>query len=440
MMQHVSTILFTALTFLPTLLFGGMNPERSILPNGLVLVTSEQRALPIVSMNLMIRAGSRYDAKDDAGVANLTARLLTYGTTQRDAMKISGILDHLGASLSAESGVNIATVHLNILKKDLSVGLGLMAEILTDASFPDEEVKRLKQSLLASIKAKNDRPQTIAREEFMKTLYPDSPFGRPVEGTEDSVAKITREQIVEFYRRYYRPNRSTLVVVGDVSHQEIATALNKAFAQWERDQSGDDEKPMLAPPERRPLKIHRNLTQTNIVMGHEGLLRTDPDYYAVRVMNQILGGSGLSSRLGDSIRNENGLAYSVYSHFSSGKDVGSFQIAMQTKNENAQQAIALAKAEMERIRRDGITNEELQEAKDYLIGSFPLRLDTNRRIAGFLGSAEYYGLGLDYPERYPKLIEAVTRDDIKRVANKYLRPDKLILVVVGHLEKAGFKN
>ena len=160
----VRALAICTLLCLPTLLPASMNPQRSILPNGLVLVTSEQRTLPIVSMNLIIRAGARYDAKGEAGVANLTSKLLTYGTTQRDAMEISGILDHLGASLGTDCGTNLATVHLNILKKDLTVGLGLVTEILTEASFPDEEIKRLKQSLLASIKAKNDRPRTIAQE------------------------------------------------------------------------------------------------------------------------------------------------------------------------------------------------------------------------------------------------------------------------------------
>jgi len=440
MIWRIAAVVLGFVSCLPPLLLAGTDAQRSVLSNGLVLVTSEQRTLPIVSMNLMIRAGSRYDPKGDTGVANLTSKLLTYGTTQRDAMKISGILDHLGASLDTECGIDLATVHLNILKKDLDVGLNLVAELLTNASFPAEEIDRLKQALLASIKAKNDRPRTIAHEAFMQALYPDSPYGRPVEGTEDSVEKITRQQIVEFYQQYYRPNRSALVVVGDVSHKEMAAALTKAFAKWERDESEHEEGPKVPPPQRHDLKLDRNLTQANIVMGHEGLLRTDPDFYAVRVMNHILGGGGLSSRLGDSIRNEHGLAYSVYSYFSSGKNVGSFQVSMQTKNDTAQQAIALAKAEMERIRKGGVTDEELQEAKDYLIGSFPLRLDTNRRIAGFLGSVEYLGLGLDYPTRYPELIRAVTKDDVQRVANKYLRPDKLILVVVGNLAKAGFKN
>jgi len=391
-------------------------------------------------MNLRVRAGSRYEPKTEAGVANLTAKLLAYGTKQRNAMQLSGILDGLGASLSTDAGINVASIDLDILKKDLEVGLDLLAELLTDANFPSDEVKRVKQSLLASIKTKNYRPGTIAYERFSSALYPDSPYGRPVEGNEESVEKLTRQDVLDFYRRYYRPNRATLIVVGDVSHEEMAQALTKAFAEWKPETSGSDLEPEPTAPERLVQKVDRDLTQANIVMGHEGILRTDPDFYAVRVMNHILGGGGLSSRLGDSIRNESGLAYAVYSNFSAGKDVGSFQISMQTKNESAKRAIELAKAEIDRMRRQGVTDEELQEAKDYLIGSFPLRLDTNQRIARFLGQVEYLELGLDYPERYPSLIRNVTKEDVKRVAQKYLQPDKLILVVVADLEKAGFEN
>ena len=215
----------------PATLLAKMSAQRSVLPNGLVLVTSEQRTLPIVSMNLLIRAGSRYDPKGDAGVANLTSKLLTFGTKQRTAMQISGVLDHMGASLGTDCGVNLATMHLDILKKDLASGLDLVAQLLTDASFPKEEITRIKQALLASIQAKNDRPRTIAREAFRKALYPDSPYGRPVEGTEQSVKAITRQEIVKFYDRYYRPNRSILVVVGDVSHDEMARAVTRAFSR-----------------------------------------------------------------------------------------------------------------------------------------------------------------------------------------------------------------
>ena len=196
----------------------------------------------------------------------------------------------------------------------------------------------------------------------------------------------------------------------------------------------------LRQPKRAALKLDRDLTQSTIIMGHEGPLRTNPDHYAIRVMNQILGGGDLTSRLGEAIRNRRGLAYSVYSYFVAGRNAGRFQMAMQTRNESAREAIEVARAEIERMRRDGVTAEELQDAKSYLTGSFALGLETNDDIADFLGQVEYLGLGLDYVDRYPDMIRKVTREDILRVARKYLQPEKLILVVVGNLEKAGLRN
>ena len=206
--------------------------------------------------------------------------------------------------------------------------------------------------------------------------------------------------------------------------------LAQALGDWEKSDGAADEPVTLRPPDRTPIKIDRNLAQSNIIMGHEGPLRSNPDHYAIRVMNLILGGSGLASRLADSIRNQRGLAYVVYSYFLAGHETGRFQLGMQTRNESAGEAIETARAEIERIRRDGVTAEELADAKSYLIGSFALGLETNRDIAGFLGQVEYLGLGLDYGDRYPDLIRKVTGDDVLRVARKYLQPDKLILTVV----------
>ncbi len=415
-------------------------PVRSLLENGLVLLTSEQRALPIVTFHLLIKAGSRYDPKGREGLAGLTARLLTYGTSKRTALEISETMDFIGASLTTRGRRELASISLNILKKDLDTGLQLLAEILTDSVFPSEEVERQKKSVLASIKAKKENPRAIARENFRSALFPQSPYGRPVEGAEDSVKKIGRSSLVEFYNRFYRPNRSILAVVGDISHGEMVEKLNNAFQSWEKKVSAQESLPPAAPAPAEMIRINKELTQANIVIGHKGVPRGDPDYYAIRVMNYILGGGGLSSRLADAIRNERGLAYSVYSRFSARRYVGTFQVSMQTKNENAQEAIRIAKEEIRRIREQGVTEKELQEAKDYLTGSFPLRLDTNRRVVRFLAQMEFLGLGLDYVERYPGLIRQVSREDIIRVARTHLRLEDLIVVVVANLAKAGFRN
>jgi len=414
-----------------------MVPQRSVLGNGMILLTSEQRALPMVSIELLIDAGSRHDMPKQEGLANLTARLLTYGTQRRTALQISETLDFIGAGLSAGCGEDLATVSMTVLKKDLATGLELLAEVLTQSTFPQEEIDRQKQSIIASIKAREENPGDIAQRRFAAALYPQSPYGRPVEGSEASVKGLEPQSLRAFYERYYRPNRTILSVVGDVSHQEIARALNQAFRSWPK---GEPATAPLAPSKvgsGETLQVNKDLTQANIILGHAGVGRENPDYYAIQVMNYILGGGGFSSRTLDSIRNERGLAYSVYSYFSAEKGHGTFELVMQTKNETALEAIRIAKAEIRRMREDLVTEEELSDAKDYLTGSFPLRFDTNRKVANFLAQVEYFQLGLDYPDRYADLIRKVTREDVQHVAEKYLKPEALITVIVANQKKIG---
>jgi len=414
-----------------------MVPQRSVLGNGMILLTSEQRALPMVSIELLIDAGSRHDMPKQEGLANLTARLLTYGTQRRTALQISETLDFIGAGLSAGCGEDLATVSMTVLKKDLATGLELLAEVLTQSTFPQEEIDRQKQSIIASIKAREENPGDIAQRRFAAALYPQSPYGRPVEGSEASVKGLEPQSLRAFYERYYRPNRTILSVVGDVSHQEIAQALNQAFRSWPR---GEPATAPVAPSKvgsGETLQVNKDLTQANIILGHAGVGRENPDYYSIQVMNYILGGGGFSSRTLDSIRNERGLAYSVYSYFSAEKGHGTFELVMQTKNETALEAIRIAKAEIRRMREDLVTEEELSDAKDYLTGSFPLRFDTNRKVANFLAQVEYFQLGLDYPDRYADLIKKVTREDVQHVAQKYLKPEALITVIVANQKKIG---
>ena len=413
--------------------------KRSVLSNGMVLLTSEQKSLPIVSIEMLIDAGSRYDNINEEGLANLTARLLTYGTKRRGALQISETLDFIGASLSASSGDDLASVSLTILKKDLPTGLELLAEVLTSSTFPQEEIDRQKQSIIASIKAREDSPGDIAQKRFAAALFPQSPYGRPVEGTETSVRAITQASLREFYQRHYRPNRAIIAVVGDISHDEIAQALGRYMQDWSKGEPGATPNAISNFGPAQIIRVNKELTQANIILGHQGVGRENPDYYAIQVMNYILGGGGFSSRAMDSIRNERGLAYSVYSYFSAERSRGTFELIMQTKNETAEEAIRIAQTEIRRIREQPVTDQELNDAKDYLIGSFPLRLDTNRRVASFLAQVEYFQLGLDYPERYRDLIRGVTRADVERVAKQYLDPEKLIIVVVGNQKKIGEK-
>ncbi len=293
--------------------------------------------------------------------------------------------------------------------------------------------------MIASIRAREEDPGALAGTAFTAALFPKSPYGRPVEGTEASVKTIQQKNLQDFFARNYRPNRAIIAVVGDVAEMEIAQALTKTMKGWAKGAPGTKPQPPAEIGKARTVQVNKDLTQANIVLGHNGVPRGNPDFYAIQVMNYILGGGGFSSRAMDSIRNERGLAYSVYSYFGAEKSHGSFQFVMQTKNETAAEAIRIAKEEMRRMREQPVTDQELNDAKDYLIGSFPLRFDTNRKVAAFLSQVEYYDLGLDYPERYADLVRKVTRDDVLRVAKQYLHPEDLVTVIVANQKKIGVK-
>jgi zinc protease len=435
----LSLFVFLAMLCGPMSSEAAMTPKRTVLNNGMVLLTSEQRAVPMVSIELMVDAGSRYEAANQAGLANLAAKLLIYGTARRTALQISEALDFIGASLDTGCGKDVATVSMTVLKKDLATGLELLAEVLTQATFPEAEIERQKPAIIASIKAAEEEPGAVAGKAFSSVLFPESPYGRPAEGTEVSVKALQRKSLQEFYKRYYRPNRSIIAVVGDVSEHEIAQSLNAALRKWSKGEPGGKS---LVPAQigaPQTVRVNKDLTQANIILGHNGVARGNPDYYALQVANYILGGGGFSSRVMDSIRNERGLAYSVYSYFAAEKSHGSFEFVMQTKNETALEAIRIARDEVRRIREEPVSEQELNDAKDFLMGSFPLRFDTNRRVAGFLAQVEYFQLGLDYPERYGEIIRKVTREDIQRVAKQYLQPESLITVIVGNMKKIGEK-
>jgi zinc protease len=364
---------------------------------------------------------------------------LTYGTQRRSAVQISETLDFIGANLSTDCGHDLASISMTLLKKDLATGLELLAEVLTSATFPEDEIERQKQAVRALLRAREENPGYVGQRKFAELLYPQSPYGRPPEGTETSVRSIQQKSVKEFYGRYYRPNGAIMAVVGDVSQQEITQAMNRAFRSWNKGQPRGAPLPPLKVGSAQTVRINKDLTQANIVMGHQGVQRSNPDYYAIQAMNYILGGGDFSSRLMESVRNQRGLAYSVYSYFAAEKSHGTFELVMQTKNETTQEAIHIGKEEIRRIREQPVDERELNDAKEYLTGSFPLRLDTNQKVAAFLAQVEYFELGLDYPERYPDLIRKVAAEDVQRVARQYLHPEKLITVIVGALKKIADK-
>ena len=444
--KRMGTYSFVVMTFL-TLTLGlkdgpllAMPPvQRTVLPNRLVLLVCEEHSLPFVTLQLLIDSGSRTDPPGQEGLSYMTARGLLLGTSKRTVTAINEELDFMGAALNASSGRDYTTVSLRVLKKDLDKGLDLLMDALTQPTFPDEEIRREVEKTLAAIQSQEDQPDEVAEKAFQRDLFLTSPYAHPVHGTKESLSRLTREALVKFYRAYYHPNHSILTVAGDITADELKVKILPRFTNWPTAEIPEVPFVTTFAKEPKVTKIDREITQANIILGHVGVSRNNPDYYALTVMNYILGGGGFSSRLVEEIRDKRGLAYSVASFFDPGKYPGSFQIALQTKNSSAREAIALSLEEMKRIQTQGVSEKELDAAKKYLMGSFPMRFDTQGKLVNFLTQIEYYGLGLDYPEKYPSLIRSVTREDVLRVAKTYLHPENVILVVVANLKEAGME-
>ncbi|MFQ6078149.1 MAG: M16 family metallopeptidase [Thermodesulfobacteriota bacterium] len=411
--------------------------QRTVLPNGLVLLVSQEHSLPLVTFQLLIDAGSRKDPPGGEGLAYLTARGILLGTSEHTATAINEEIDFAGASLTASAGRDYVTLSLRVLRKDLDKGFDLFMEVFTQPTFPEEEIRREVQRTLAAIQSGEEKPMEIAEKAFQRTLFLNGPYGHPVEGTKESLPRLTREAVVGFFNTYYHPNNAILTVVGDVSEEKAKAKLIPELTKWPKRDIPKERFAITFAEGPKTEKIDREITQANIVIGNRGVNRENPDYYALSVMNYILGGGGFGSRLLEEIRVKRGLAYSVASFFDPGKYPGSFQIVLETQNSSAREAISLSLQQMERIRRELVSEKELEVAKNYLIGSFPLRLDTQGKLANFLTQVQYYGLGLDYPEKYPSLIRSITREEVLRVAKAYLHPENYILVIAANLKEAG---
>jgi zinc protease len=413
--------------------------QRMLLPNQLVLLVSEEHSLPFVTLELLVNAGSWRDPPGEEGLASLTAKGLLLGTSTRTGTAMQEELDFMGASLSAAARKDYAALNLQVLKKDLERGLELLLEVLTQPSFPDDELHREVEKTLATMQAEEDQPEEVADKAFQQALFPASPYGHPVEGTPASVVKLTRAAIVRFYQSYYHPNNVILAVVGDSSAEEVRTKLSARLSAWPR---GDIPAAMFGSTFAsgpKTITIDRDLAQAHIILGHIGINRENSDFEALSVMNYVLGGGGFASRLMEEIRDKRGLAYSVASLFEAGKFPGAFQIVLQTKNTSAPEAMSLALQQMERLRTELVPEKELEAAKKALIGSFPIRLATQAQLATFVARLEYYGLSLDYPAKYPALIASITSQDVRRVAQTYLHPQHSICVIVANLRETGMQ-
>lgn len=405
--------------------------------NGMTLLLVERHSLPTVQVEVLLKTGSVYDPEDKAGLAFLTAGLLDEGTTTRSSVEIAEEIDFIGGSLSASADADYTSVSLKVLKKDVKVGFDLLSDILIHPAFPADDVERIRQQVLGGLMADKDEPGIVAEKTFDRLLFGVHPYHRPVEGMEETIPKIQRQDIVNFHNTYYRPNNTIIAIVGDITQEEIETLVKQYLGRWEKKKIPAIQISKASNPTSRKVEIiDKDLTQANILLGHLGIDRANPDFYALMVMNYILGGGGFSSRLLTVIRENQGLAYSVESGYDARYYPGRFMVSLQTKNATANTAIQEVLKQIQQIRTSPVTDQELDEAKSYLVGSFPLRMDTNAKMARLLSHVEYFNLGLDYFDHYPRYIQNITQADVLRVAKKYLDPERLILVAVAKQQEA----
>ncbi len=408
--------------------------HREVLPNGIVLLVAERPAVPIVAVRVLTRAGAVFDPDDRAGLAHLTGALLTRGTAKRTGPEVDSAIEFVGGSLEAVAGRDSLTVALSVQKKDLALGLDLVSEIVLSPTFPPAEVTRKVSEIQAAIRRSEEDPGTVASRVLARLVYPGHPYGVPVEGTRDSVARLTRDDVVKFYAQQVRPDTTVVAVVGAVTVDEARREITARLGAWARPAGAPQSiTPVTAPAPPREETVKRELTQSTIMFGRLAIRQTDPDYFPLSVASYVLGG-GSASRLYARVRDEAGLAYAVYSWLSTARYGAAFAVTAQTRTAEAPKVVVMVREELARMTRGAVAERELALAKQYLVGSFPFRLDTSGKVADFLVAVEDQGLGLDYADRYKERIARVTARDVQRVAAKYFPPAAFNLVIVGEIK------
>ncbi|MEO5358567.1 MAG: insulinase family protein [Nitrospirae bacterium YQR-1] len=410
--------------------------RREVLPNGLKVIVSERHNLPIVKMELIVAASRLDEPAAKAGLASLTADMLLEGTIGHSSKEIIEEIEFMGASLDVISEADYTAIKLSALKKDFNRAFEIFADCLLHPAFADTELNQKKELVLGALKQKEESPHFVANRAFISEVFGNTPYGRISTGTPDTVSAIKRQDIVNFHAGHYRPSNSILAVAGDITYEEVNLLITKYLGNWKGKQVKDRSKTQADKPlAKKTAIIDRDITQANIILGGRGIKRDNPDYYTVSVMNYILGGGGFASRMVKTIRDNMGLAYDVHSYFLTYKYGGDFRVSIQTKNEFANTAIAEILKQIKTMKETLVTDDELRDAKSYLTGSFPRRLDTTDKVVTFMAQTEFYGLGLDYDKNYIGYINAITKEDIKRVAARYLNDTIYQLVIVGNKAK-----
>jgi len=409
--------------------------KKEVLANGLRLLISEDHQLPLVTVDAFVLAGSDQNPLDKPGLSALVSRLLDEGTQTYTAQELSGLIETTGGSLSTFCEQELSGTTLFGGAGSLELSLHLTDEILRRPLFPEEGFQREQQKVLSRLRSMLDDPQVVASNRLQQQIYAGTPLKDPVLGTPESIENLKIDEIKEFHRERYSPENSIIVIVGAVDTDTALRKCEDRFAGWQNSSFRPLEFPS---PSRQTQPVTDEYSmekeQLTILLGHLGVARENPDFHALQLLDVILGsGPGFTSRIPRQLRDEQGLAYSTYSSItgSSGRYPGRFVAAITTSPGNRQQALDGLRFEIDNLVKGGVTEEELNVAKDYLTGSFVFEFQSNSSVAQFLLATELFHLGPNYSEDFPRIIRQIERQEIDRVARKYLDTINYTTIVVG---------
>jgi len=407
------------------------------LGNGLLVMGMEYHKLPLVYISLMVKRGSERDPAGKEGLADLTAEMVTLGTEARDSQQLALEMEQLGARYSAGSGPDASFVEVAGLADTFPLLMDLLGDMLLRPAFPQEEMQLSQQRRIASLIQQRDQAEVIADEIICQRLLAGSPYAHPAYGTMQSLGGLSAADPRSFYCRHYSPGEAVLFVIGDLTPEEIRQRAEGMLGGWKGEGRSEAQLPQPARPRgRRIIAVNRpDLTQSQIRVGLLGIKRKDADYIPFKVMNYIFGGGGFACRLMQRIRAEKGYTYGISSAFQAGRITGPFIISTFTPTVTTVPVIEEIFKVMEEFISAGARAQELEEAKRFFTGSFPLRLETPGQMAGALLQLELYEIPFDYLSSYRAAIEKVTLDKINSLAAAYFVPEDLILVVVGRVEE-----
>ncbi len=400
--------------------------------NGAKVLYVHAPQLPMVDVRIVFDAGSARDGTQP-GLARLTNTMLSKGAGDWDTDELAERFDNIGAAFSTSAARDNASLSLRSLndKALLDVAIESMQAVLTQPRFDEKELVRMRKQTLIALKAQLQSPGSIAGKAFYRALYGEHPYASPSVGTEASIKALSKKDLQTFYQRYYVASNALVAIVGDVDLKQAKQLANDLLGKLPKGEHAA-VLPVVAPLDKaQTIKKSHPSTQTHVLVGQPGLRRGDPDYFTLYVGNHILGGSGFGSRIMEEIREKRGLAYSSYSYFIPMRQPGPFQMGLQTSNAQRDEALALLNEVLRTFIKDGPTDEEMQHAIKNITGGFPLRIDSNKDIIGYIVMIGFYDLPLNYLEKFNANVEAVTAAKIQDAFKRRIHPDKMVTVLVG---------